>query len=136
MKNIIPALLCLSLSGLILSSCHPSFDSGYTRITKATLTPGLAQLPLPKSEPILTVSGRIQSFNQGDTFVMDRDMIESVGMVENSVLDPFEKANYRFKGVLMRDLLNLWNVDPQATILDLKALDGYRIEIPMGINLS
>jgi len=81
----------------------------------------------------LTVSGQIQSFNQGNTFVMDRQMIEAVGIVESTVLDPFENVDYRFRGVLMRDLLNLWKVDPQATILDLKALDGYRIEIPIQI---
>jgi hypothetical protein len=133
MRDILPILLCATLTGIILSGCTPSFDSGYTRISNATLTSDLAQFPFPQSDPILTVSGLIQSFNQGDTFVMDRDMIEAVGIVENSVLDPFEKVNYRFQGVLMRDLLNLWQVDPQATILDLKALDGYRIELPIQI---
>jgi hypothetical protein len=134
MNKTIPAYLCALFFGVILNSCQPTFDSGYTRITEGTLplagSPS-GQFPLPKSKPILTVSGRIHRFNQGETFVMDRDMIEAVGLVENSVLDPYEKANYRFRGVLVRDLLNLWQVDPEATILDLKALDGYRIEIPI-----
>ena len=64
---------------------------------------------------------------------MDRDMIESLGLVEATVTDPFEKTRYKFKGVLVRDLLNLWKVDSNAKFLDLTALDGYRIEISLQI---
>ena len=120
---------------LALSSCGqptPTFDAGYTRISASQLNPQ-APIPLPTAPPLLTVSGRIQAKNQGDNLLLDRQTIEALGLVEMTVMDPFESVSYQFRGVLMRDLLNLWQVDPQAKTLQIRALDSYQIEIPIDV---
>lgn len=115
-----------------LSSCQqpPVFDDIYTRVSEQTLSAGMA-VPAPTDAPILTVSGAVGSPNSGDLIVMDRVAIEQVGLVEYQVLDPFEKRPILYRGVLMRDLLALWQPDPQAKTMKLTALNDYMIEIPL-----
>lgn len=123
---IVPALV------LFIGGCatEAQFNDVYTRITPAQLQAG-KPIPLPNSEPILKITGRLGNTNQGSHIIMDRKTIESLGLVEYSVLDLFEQQELVFRGVLMRDLLDLWQIDPQAKILDLKALNDYNIQVPI-----
>ncbi|MGK7888348.1 MAG: molybdopterin-dependent oxidoreductase [Leptolyngbyaceae cyanobacterium] len=117
-----------------ISGCQPSprFDEVYDRVTVATLTPQQS-LPQPEEDVILTVTGAIGRTNNGKRIVMDRSMIESVGLVEYDVLDPFENQDYLFQGVLMRDLLELWHVSSDATSLKITALDDYQVEVAIAL---
>ncbi|MEL7071256.1 MAG: hypothetical protein AAGN15_21770 [Cyanobacteria bacterium J06581_3] len=45
---------------------------------------------------------------------MDRPTLASVGIVEYSVDDPFESKSNTFRGVLVKDLLEVWQV-PDGT---------------------
>ncbi|MEO1386357.1 MAG: hypothetical protein AAFV85_03155 [Cyanobacteria bacterium J06634_6] len=45
---------------------------------------------------------------------MDRSTLASVGIVEYSVDDPFESKSNTFRGVLVKDLLEVWQV-PDGT---------------------
>ncbi|WP_010480255.1 molybdopterin-dependent oxidoreductase [Acaryochloris sp. CCMEE 5410] len=123
---IVPALV------LFIGGCatDAKFNDVYTQITPPQLQAG-QPIPLPNSEPILKVTGRLGNTNQDDHIIMDRQTIESLGLVEYSVLDLFEQQNHIFRGVLMRDLLDLWQVDSQATTLNLKALNDYNIQVPI-----
>lgn len=62
---------------------------------------------------------------------MDRATIERVGVVEYRVKDPFSGESVRYRGVLMRDLLELWQVDEDAQQVYLVALNDYAIEVPL-----
>jgi hypothetical protein len=118
----------------MLSSCKPApskFDTVYSRVTPATLA-APQPLPTPQTTPTLTVTGAIGQTNEGDRIVMDLPMIESVGLVEYNAPDPFEdNAQNLFQGVLMRDLLALWQVSPEATMMRVTALDDYQVEVPI-----
>ncbi|MEO0886311.1 MAG: hypothetical protein AAFY54_10275 [Cyanobacteria bacterium J06648_10] len=45
---------------------------------------------------------------------MDRPTLASVGIVEYSVDDPFESKSNTFRGILVKDLLEVWQV-PDGT---------------------
>lgn len=88
-------------------------------------------IPPPETEPLLTVMGKIGVTNVGDTLAMDRSTLEAVGLVEYMVKDPFEEVDHTYTGVLMRDLLELWQVPPDATLLQVIALNDYEIDVPI-----
>lgn len=125
-------LLILSGTASLLSACQtpPEFDSVYTRITEQTLTVGMP-IPVPTDTPLLTISGAIGHTNAGNTIIMDRATIEQVGLVEYQVTDPFEHRPITYRGVLMRDLLTLWQVDAHAKTMKLTAINDYQVEIPL-----
>lgn len=96
----------------------------------ATLHPGVA-IPVPQQAPILTVTGKIGTTNHDHAIVMDRTTLEKAGLVEYTVNDPFEDRPVRYGGVLMRDLLALWQVADDAQMVAITALNDYKIDIPI-----
>lgn len=126
---LIIALFVLSWAVLSCKSA-PAFEDVYHVVAAATLKPGVA-IPPPQQELLLTVTGKIKNVNHEDAIQMDRTTIEAVGLVEYTVTDPFEQRPIRYRGVLMRDLLNLWQVADDATIAQLTALNDYKIDIPL-----
>jgi hypothetical protein len=126
----ITILVLLSL--LLLPGCarQAEFDKVYTVVTAATLQPG-AMIPQPKEEVILTVNGKIGATTGDGIIAMDRSAIEGVGVVEYSVQDPFENREIVYRGVLMRDLLKLWQVAEDVKTIRLIALNDYQIDIPI-----
>lgn len=117
---------------ILVSGCAQKveFDQVYTVVNQATLQPGDI-IPPPQDEPILTISGKIGANKLADTLQMDRATIERVGVVEYRVKDPFSGESVRYRGVLMRDLLELWQVDEDAQQVYLVALNDYAIEVPL-----
>lgn len=138
MQNTCPRVKLLSLVTIVgallvlLAACitPTKFEDVYTVITPATLKPGAA-IPMPNDNPILTVTGKVQAINSTDRIVMDRATIEQAGVVEYTVTDPFEERAVRYRGVLMRDLLALWQVTDDAQSVQLTALNDYTIDIPI-----
>ena len=124
------ALLLVMLAAC--SSASPDFDSVYKRITPAQLKAG-DSVPVPRGDVILTVSGAVGTTNHDSKILMDLTTIEAVGLVEYEVVDPFENRKKLFRGVLMRELLNIWRVDAAATTLDMVALNDYRVDVPIAI---
>lgn len=120
------------LLALLLLSCtgKPAFEDVYTVITTATLKPG-ATIPLPQQEVLLTITGKVNNANSDHAILMDRVTIESAGLVEYTVTDPFEERPIVYRGVLMRDLLALWQVNADAATVHLSALNDYTIDIPL-----
>jgi len=117
---------------LLVTSCtvKPSFTDAYTVVSAATLKPG-APIPLPAQETILTVTGKVKAMNSDNAILMDRATIEAAGVVEYTVTDPFEERPITYRGVLMRDLLSLWQVNEDAKQVHLIALNDYKIDIPI-----
>jgi hypothetical protein len=126
-------LLALLLTILAAcSSSSPDFDSVYKRVTPAQLKAGDA-IPEPRGDVILTVAGAVGKTNHGNQILMDLATIESIGLVEYRVVDPFENRKKLFRGVLMRELVNLWQVDAAATTLDMVALNDYHVDVPIAL---
>ena len=117
---------------IFFASCTSKtpFDDVYTAVSAASLKPG-APIPMPVQETILTVTGKIQATNSDNAILMDRGAIESVGVVEYTVTDPFEERPITYRGVLMRDLLAVWQVKEDAKQVHLIALNDYKIDIPI-----
>jgi hypothetical protein len=123
----------VTFSLLLLTACNasPKPESIYTQVTEAKLKPGDA-IPVPAADSsILSVTGKIGTTNSGDHIEMDRSTIESVGLVDYKVDDPFDKRPTVFRGVLMSQLLDLWKVPADATTLELVALNDYKVSIPI-----
>jgi hypothetical protein len=127
-------LAASALALLVIVGCAPAASSApapiYTRVNEAQLKSGDA-IPTPTGDVILTATGNIGTHNNGDKIEMDRAAIESVGLVEYKVRDPFELNDVVFRGVLMSDLLSVWQVPASATNLEMIALNDYVVEVPI-----
>ncbi|MFN8489561.1 MAG: hypothetical protein U0350_18400 [Caldilineaceae bacterium] len=124
---ILSCLVCIVLAACTTTS---QFDKAYTAIAPGSLHGGQA-IPAPKEPIILTVTGKIGAKNQGDQIVMDRPTLEAVGTAEYAISDPFENRQIVYRGILMRDLLKLWQVDKNAQTLHLVAINDYTIDVPV-----
>lgn len=125
-------LLSITLAVAVVAACSPApaASTVYKRVTDAKIKAGDA-IPAPKGDVVLTVDGKIGTKNAGDTIQMDMPTIESAGLVDYKVTDPFEKVPTVFRGVLMSDLLDLWKVDSSATTLTMVALNDYKVDVPI-----
>lgn len=123
-------VLCTGLLSWTACRTAPDFEQVYKVVVPATLHPGTA-IPAPEQAPILTVTGKIGTTNEGQAIVMDLTTLEKAGLVEYTVKDPFEDRPVRYSGVLMRDLLALWQVANDAQTVHIAALNDYKIDIPI-----
>jgi hypothetical protein len=127
-------LAACALALLVSIGCAPAASSApapiYTRVNEVSLKPGDA-IPTPTDDVILTATGNIGTHNNGDKIEMDRAAIEAVGVVEYKVRDPFDHKDVVFRGVLLSDLLALWQVPADATTLEMIALNDYVVEVPI-----
>jgi hypothetical protein len=125
------ALVITALVVMVLTACNPApAKTIYTEVTKGTLKAG-DKIPAPTGDVILTVTGKIGTTNKDNSIVMDLKTVESVGLVDYKVTDPFEKKEVVFRGPLMSDLLALWQVAKDATKLHIVALNDYAVDVPM-----
>jgi hypothetical protein len=97
-----------------------------TAAAPAAATPAL---PKPDQAPILTVSGRIGVFNEGDAAQFDRQMLEAIGMTSFTTNTPWYDGPVAFEGVLMTRLMQV--VDARGDNVTAVALNDYVTEIPM-----
>ena len=111
-------------------SSAPTAKTVYIEVTKGTLKAG-DKIPAPIGDVILTVTGKIGTTNSDNAIKMDLATIESVGLVDYKVLDPFQKKDTVFQGPLMGSLLDLWQVSKDATKLHIVALNDYVVDVPM-----
>ncbi len=120
----------LLLVAAACGSSAPTTKTVYTEVTKGTLKAG-DKIPAPTGDVILTVTGKIGTTNSNGAIKMDLATIESVGLVDYKVLDPFQKKDTVFRGPLMGNLLDLWQVAKDATKLHVVALNDYVVDVPM-----
>src|ERR1700759_4563592 len=101
MKPTVMGVLALLL--IAISACSSATNptkTVYTEVTKGTLKAG-DKIPVPTGNVILTVTGKIGTTNSGNSIIMDLPTIESVGLVDYKVTDPFQKKDTVFRGPLM-----------------------------------
>eukprot|EP01042_Synura_sphagnicola_P025819 gene25819-33204_t len=88
-----------------------------------------AALSAPKDKPILTISGKIRNFNAGETAVLDRAMLEGMGMRSIDTHTPWYDQKARFEGPLMTAVLDC--VGAFGDRVQALALNDYATEIPI-----
>jgi len=97
--------------------------AGWVRQSRA------AELPTPAEAVILTVSGKISVFNDGDRARFDRPMLEALGTTSFRTQTPWYEQPVTFEGVLMTRLMQA--VGASGTVLQAYALNDYVSEIPI-----
>jgi hypothetical protein len=114
---------------LLLAGCGQKTESAiYKTVSAGTLKPGSA-VPAPSGDLVLKIDGKISRTNAGDSLEFDMETLESVGVVEYTVNDPFAKKSILYAGVLLSQLLKVAGAAPDATTLTLHALDDYSTDM-------
>ncbi|MFZ4828351.1 MAG: hypothetical protein ACOYLB_13445 [Phototrophicaceae bacterium] len=128
----VKAILGLCMILMMGVACSPNATDApvYSVVSEGSLSDG-ATLPAPTEAVVLTVTGLIGTTNVEDRIEMDTPMLQSMRTVEYTVTDPFEKKEVVYQGILMSDLLDLWQVPAEATTLSVLALDDYQAEVPI-----
>jgi hypothetical protein len=99
-------------------------------ISVPTLRPG-APVPTPSGPPVFTVTGKISATNRGETLALDRATVESLGVVQATMYEPWTKKTTTFRGVWLKDLVELFGVPDDATGLHITALDDYAVDLKL-----
>ncbi len=86
-------------------------------------------LARPADRPILTISGEISRFNQGNMAQFDRAMLEALGMTGFETTSPWYPGSVRFDGVRMDRLMA--EVGAKGERVMAFALNDYSTELPM-----
>lgn len=119
---------------ILLSACSSggSQAAAYTRVSAATLHAGDA-IPLPQGTAQFFISGKVGALNADDHIEMDLASMEAASLVDYTVMDPFLNTEITYRGPLLSDLLDLWQVSADATTLHLTALNDYSIDMPIAL---
>jgi len=114
----------MSLTRRILFSALPA-------LALAGAFPARAEgLGSPSGKPILRISGKITTFNQGSEALFDLAMLEALGSETMRTRTPWYDQAVVFQGVLMRKLLEV--VGAYGDSLMVIALNDYACQIPAG----
>ena len=127
-KSMLGLLIVLMMS--VACSSNATDELIYKVLSEGSLSAG-DSIPTPTDSVILTVTGLIGTTNGDDRIEMDIPALESMRTVEYTVTDPFELNQIAYSGVLVSDLLDLWQVPAEATMLVVTALDDYQAEVPI-----
>jgi len=101
-----------------------------TVIEKATLVAG-DEIPAPRGRPVITVTGDLSAANRGRTVQLDLATVESVGLMDVEVYEPWAKKDLAFHAVDLADLLDVAGAPSEATSVHLTALDDYEVDLSM-----
>ncbi len=122
------SLALLAILAFVLAACGKTNATIYQTISAATIKSG-DTIPAPKGDVVLTMDGKISQLNAGNTLQFDMATLESLGVVQYSVNDPFAKKKIVYAGVLLSQLLKAAGAAPDATTLTLRALDDYSADM-------
>ena len=128
------ALLALTVGAALLVGCLPGAAAVPTPSYQAVSPAGRRvgdRIPVPQGETVLTLSGAIATTNEGAELRLDLATIDQFGLVQYTVVDPWQNRSMKFSGVLLADLLKYAGVAPSATSLHLVALDDYQADISL-----
>ena len=119
----------LFIFAFLLAACgRQAAPATYETISKATLKPG-DTVPAPSGDVVLTMDGKISQTNSKSSLQFDVKTLESLGVVQYKVEDPFAKKSVLYAGVLLSRLLEVAGAAPDATTLTLRALDDYSTDM-------
>ena len=92
------------------------------------LAPGVVPAA-PQDKPLVTLTGRIATTNDGGALRLDQAALDRFGLLAVDVDDPWAKKRVALQGFRLRDLVELAKPDAGATTLHLEALDDYQIDL-------
>ncbi len=129
---LLPIALLLSLTAC--SSPPPPII--YETVSAGALQLG-SPIPLPTGELVLRVAGKISQTNAidpdapdaGDIIEFDMATLESIGLVQYEVDNPFTQERVVYTGVLITELLKVAGAAPEARTLRLTGLDEYSADM-------
>nr|WP_319390265.1 molybdopterin-dependent oxidoreductase [uncultured Cohaesibacter sp.] len=87
------------------------------------------ELSWPQRDVILTITGKLDNHNANGAVLLDRPMIEKIGLRELHTRTIYSSTPHLWRGVLMRDLLDY--VGSKGELVEFRALDGYSVTIPI-----
>lgn len=118
----------------ILSACGAGESaSSYTIVTPGTLKPGDV-VPAPTGPVVLSLTGKIGVTNVNDRLDFDLPTLERLGLIAYRVDDPDLKREAEYQGVLLKQVLDVAKIAPEAKELWADALDDYKTSIPLEVN--
>jgi hypothetical protein len=102
-------------------------------LAASTLLPGLVRgapstLAAPRGRVVLTISGRIDVRNAGESAQFDMDMLAAMRQHSFATRTPWYSQAHKFTGPLLRDLLQ--TVGARGHTLRAVALNDYQVELP------
>jgi hypothetical protein len=121
-------VVALALASGCSNSTKPESDSAaerFTTISAPTLKAGDA-IPAPVGKVIVTVTGEGLRSNSADGVAFDLASLESLGLVEAVIHEPFEKKDFKFTGVELRRVLAAAGAGDAA--VHTVALDDYQAD--------
>jgi hypothetical protein len=121
-------IILLALSSLMMA-CQQEPDRLYSTVSEGTLQAGEA-VPAPSNEVVLTLSGQLNNTNLEETLAFDMQTLESIGLIEYTVPDPWLSEDVTYTGLLLTDLLAVADVEEGTQELFVVALDDYATTIP------
>ena len=93
-------------------------------------TAAVAQdLPVPKGEVVLTVTGDIRVGNQGESAVFDLEMLQALGATSFETSTPWTEGVHSFTGVSLAALMAVLGVTEGS--LRATAINDYAVDIPV-----
>ena len=119
-------LIIASVVIVTLASCssepdHPSYVGVQSRVLNSG-----DELPAMQCEAIFEISGG----TTGDSATpVDRNILESLGMIKYSVDDPYENKSIEYEGVLLKNLFDQFGGEG-STEVAITAIDDYQQVIP------
>jgi hypothetical protein len=111
-------------SGTVVPAGGVAGPAAATVVRAPTLRAG-QPVPVPKGKRLLTLTGLVSAKNVGSDVVLDRTALDQLGLVQVSVHEPWVKKDIVFRGVWLRDLLEVAGMPDSATTLRVTALDDY-----------
>jgi hypothetical protein len=129
-KSVLSFLTFFFSLTLILSACQTK--PTYQQIMPATLKPG-DSVPLPSGSVILTIRGKVGITHIEDRLDFDLDTLERIGLVELQVDDPEYNRIVTLRGPLLKDVLAVAQMQPDAKHLFASALNQYTSTIPLEV---
>jgi len=109
-------------SGMIAGGAGLVFGLGLPQRARAALA-------APTDRPILTISGKIDIHNVGDTAQFDRAMLEAMGMKTISTHTKWDNGIVTFEGPLMTAVMAACGA--RGDTIEAVALNDYHTSIPM-----
>jgi hypothetical protein len=129
MENRIFIILATIALMAVLVGCTSPKTLPYIVVSSPGIEPG-DPIPAPTEEVILTISGDITVTNAGDTLQLDMPTLESLGLVEYTVEDPWLSEEVTYTGVLMSKLSEFVGASESADNFHIEALDDYQVDLP------
>ena len=93
------------------------------------------EIPAPKSETILSVTGAVTQSNSAKGIEFDMRTLEQMPITEVTVYEPFLKKDTSFSGIMMDDFVEIVGAENASALL-MTALDDFQATLSIPVLTS